>query len=56
MLFRSVVLHSDIYAPLSLRVGDGVYFDGGMGFALTAENGEQSRALLIHQGANVVED
>lgn len=56
VLAGAVVLHSDIYAPLSLRVGDGVYFDGGMGFALTAENGEQSRVLLIHQGANVVED
>jgi len=56
VLSGAVVLHSDIYAPLNLGIGDGVYFDGGMGFALTAEQGQQSRVLLIHQGGNVVED
>lgn len=56
VLAGAVVLHSDIYAPLSLGSGDGVYFDGGMGFALTADQGQRSRVLLIHQGANVVED
>ncbi|WP_300577512.1 helix-turn-helix transcriptional regulator [Phenylobacterium sp.] len=56
VLSGAVALHSDVYAPLSLGVGDGVYFDGGMGFALTAEQGQKSQVLLIHQGANPIED
>ncbi|MDO8901330.1 MAG: XRE family transcriptional regulator [Phenylobacterium sp.] len=49
------VMHSDVYAPLSLSKGDGVYFDAEMGFALTAQDETPARVLLIHQGQNVSE-
>lgn len=48
VLEGAVALHSALYAPLSLRAGDSVYFDGRSGFALTAE--APARVLLILSG------
>ena len=55
VLNGAVVMHSDVYAPLVLRRGDGVFFDGQMGFALTAETDWAAQALFIHQGERVSE-
>lgn len=51
-----VVMHSEIYAPLTLEPGDAVFFDGEMGFALTSPDGAPAQVLLIHQGPCVRED
>lgn len=49
MVLEAVVaLHSALYAPLTLRAGDSVYFDGRSGFALSAE--QKARVLLILTG------
>lgn len=56
VLSGAVVMHSEIYAPLPLARGDGVLFDGEMGFALTSRDGQASQVLLVHQGDNVAED
>lgn len=55
VLSGEVVMHSEVYAPLSLRSGDAVFFDGEMGFALTAAGEQSSRVLLIHQGDRLLE-
>ena len=54
MLSGSGVLHSGLYAPLTLSLGDGVYFDGQAGFALVGPAG--STALLIVAGDETFED
>jgi DNA-binding Xre family transcriptional regulator len=41
-----IELHSELYAPLPLGPGDGVYFDAACGYALTAPRGP-GRALLV---------
>lgn len=41
-----IELHSDLYAPLPLGPGDGVYFDAACGYALVAPRGP-GRALLV---------
>lgn len=48
VLSGQIVLHSPHYAPLPLAAGDGVYFDGRAGFALTSAS--PARALLIAAG------
>ena len=40
---------------LRLKPGDAVFFDGEMGFALTAPDGQPSQVLLIHQGDRLLE-
>ena len=40
---------------LALQPGDAVFFDGEMGFALTAPDGQPSQVLLIHQGDRLLE-
>jgi hypothetical protein len=45
-----VELHSELYAPLALSAGDGVYFDATPGYALSAPRGP-ARALLVASDA-----
>lgn len=55
VLSGEVIMHSEVYAPLALKVGDAVFFDGEMGFALTASGTETSQVLLIHQGEQLLD-
>ena len=55
VLSGAVVMHSEIYAPLSMAEGDAVFFDGEMGFGLTAAGAQSSQVLLIHQGDRLLE-
>jgi len=50
VLAGAVVLHSEIYAPLSLNKGDGVYFDARAAFALTAGDAAGAQVLLVLDG------
>jgi transcriptional regulator with XRE-family HTH domain len=50
VLQGAVVLHSEIYAPLELGVGDGVYFDGRARHAILAAPGAPARVLLVVSG------
>lgn len=45
-----IELHSELYAPLPLGPGDGVYFDAACGYALVAPRGP-GRALLVASDA-----
>ena len=50
VLEGTVEFHSELYAPLTLRKGDSLYFDSGMGHAyLTADSGP-CRVLSICSG------
>ena len=40
-------LHTDTYAPLTLRQGDSIYFDSRMGHAFIAVGEERCRILLV---------
>jgi transcriptional regulator with XRE-family HTH domain len=42
-----VELHTDIYAPLTLRVGDSIFFDSGMGHAYLAASAGPCRILSV---------
>ena len=44
------VLHSELYAPLPLEAGDGVYFDGRAPYALLAGDSSGARILLVQAG------
>ena len=55
VLSGTVQLHSQLYAPLDLAAGDGVYFDATGGYALTAPRGP-AKALLVGAGELSVED
>ncbi len=44
------VLHTDIYAPLSLEAGESVYFDGRVGHAILAGGETPCQALLVVSG------
>jgi len=50
ILSGEAVLHSELYAPLSLSTGDSVYFDGRSAHALLNASGGVSTALLIAAG------
>jgi transcriptional regulator with XRE-family HTH domain len=50
VLAGQAVLHSQLYAPLSLGPGDGVYFDGRTPHALLAGEPAGARALLVCSG------
>jgi len=45
-----LTLHSELYSPLHLREGDGVYFDARAGYALTRSGKDSCRALLVFAG------
>lgn len=49
VLAGEVVLHSHLYAPLPMRAGDAVYFDGAAGHALIAP-GTPAKVLLVAAG------
>lgn len=50
VLAGELTLHSELYAPLHLREGDGVYFDARAGYALTRSGKDSCRALLVFAG------
>lgn len=43
-------LHSELYAPLHLVAGDGVYFDARAGYALVRTSENPCKALLVFAG------
>jgi transcriptional regulator with XRE-family HTH domain len=49
-----LVFHSHFYAPLPMTTGDGLYFDGRAGYALTAP-GMPAKALLCATGEQAFE-
>jgi transcriptional regulator with XRE-family HTH domain len=50
VLDGALSLHSDLYAPLHLVAGDGVYFDGRAGYALVRDSEAPCKALLVIAG------
>jgi transcriptional regulator with XRE-family HTH domain len=50
VLDGALTLHSDLYAPLHLVAGDGVYFDGRAGYALVRDSEAPCKALLVIAG------
>jgi transcriptional regulator with XRE-family HTH domain len=50
VLEGAAVLHSEIYAPLELSAGDGVYFDGRARHAILAGEAGPARVLLVAAG------
>jgi transcriptional regulator with XRE-family HTH domain len=50
VLDGALSLHSELYAPLHLVAGDGVYFDARAGYALVRESGSPCKALLVFAG------
>lgn len=47
VLEGELLLHTDIYAPVSLKKGESIYFDSEMGHAYLSANEEACRILLI---------
>lgn len=50
VLEGEVELHTELYAPVRLRVGDSIYFDSGMGHAYLAAGEGPCRVLSICSG------
>ncbi len=50
VLSGEALLHSQLYAPLRLKAGDGVYFDARSPFALLTAGSDPVRVLLIQAG------
>jgi len=50
ILDGTVEFHSELYAPLTLRRGDSIYFDSGMGHAYLAAESGPCRVLSICSG------
>lgn len=50
VLDGALAVHSEIYAPLRLQAGDGVYFDARAGYALLRDGATPCRALLVLAG------
>lgn len=50
VLEGTVLFHTDLYAPLTLRKGDSIYFDSGMGHAYLAADPGPCRVLSICSG------
>jgi transcriptional regulator with XRE-family HTH domain len=50
ILEGTVEFHSELYAPLTLRKGDSLYFDSGMGHAYLAAESGSCRVLSICSG------
>lgn len=50
VLEGTVLFHSELYAPLTMRKGDSIYFDSGMGHAYLAAESSPCRVLSICSG------
>ena len=50
VLSGEAVLHSQLYAPLRLKAGDGVYFDARSPYALVSAGPGAARVLMIQAG------
>jgi transcriptional regulator with XRE-family HTH domain len=50
VLEGTVELHTDMYAPVTLEVGDSIYFDSGMGHVYLAAGKGPCRVLAICSG------
>lgn len=50
VLDGALSLHSELYAPLHLVAGDGVYFDARAGYALVRDSDAPCKALLVLAG------
>jgi transcriptional regulator with XRE-family HTH domain len=50
VLEGTVELHTDLYAPVTLNVGDSIYFDSGMGHVYLAASPGRCRVLSICSG------
>ncbi|MDP2261439.1 MAG: helix-turn-helix transcriptional regulator [Caulobacter sp.] len=50
VLDGALSLHSELYAPLHLVAGEGVYFDGRAGYALVRDSEAPCKALLLLAG------
>lgn len=50
VLDGALSLHSELYAPLHLVAGDGVYFDARAGYALVRDSDTPCKALLVTAG------
>jgi transcriptional regulator with XRE-family HTH domain len=50
VLEGTVLFHTDLYAPLTMRKGDSIYFDSGMGHAYLAADPGPCRVLSICSG------
>jgi transcriptional regulator with XRE-family HTH domain len=50
VLEGTVELHTDLYAPVTLEVGDSIYFDSGMGHVYLAAGTGPCRVLSICSG------
>jgi transcriptional regulator with XRE-family HTH domain len=53
VLDGSVVLHTEIYAPLALAAGDAIYFDGRTAHAAVAGEGGRARVLMVAAGPDL---
>jgi transcriptional regulator with XRE-family HTH domain len=51
VLEGAIELHTELYAPLLLKVGDSIYFDSGMGHAYIAGAPGRCRVLAICSGS-----
>lgn len=47
VLEGSIVLHSELYAPLRLQAGDSIYFDGSVGHAYLSAGSRPARILVV---------
>jgi len=54
VLEGELILHSELYAPLQLRIGDGCYFDARSGYALVKSGASSCRVLLVFAGDRTV--
>jgi transcriptional regulator with XRE-family HTH domain len=50
VLSGSVELHTEFYSPLTMRTGDSVYIDSGMGHAMVALDDPPARVLSVYAG------
>jgi transcriptional regulator with XRE-family HTH domain len=53
ILAGAMELHSDLYAPLPLRLGDSVYFDSGMAHAYVRTSIEKCTLLTVCAGPGI---
>ena len=50
VLEGTIELHTDLYAPVTLEVGDSIYFDSGMGHVYLSKGPRPARVLTICSG------
>jgi transcriptional regulator with XRE-family HTH domain len=53
VLAGAMELHSDLYAPLTLRPGDSVYFDSGMAHAYVRTSEDKCKVLCVCAGPGI---